>query len=166
MASKRVREQKQVLDRLVRTSEFDDEEPSIDERVVYDEAIRNFLSRGPELLDEATPFLWDYYRSFVSAFNEAERATYGIPEIPTTSDIWDHVEFRHAPSMTLGEHRLEPARSYISFEGDVSWEPEHGLQLVFEHGERVCKVGPYDGHNTVAHATGDESLIGVVFKYR
>jgi hypothetical protein len=51
---------------------------------------------------------------------------------------------------------------YLSFEGEVSREPEHGLQLVHEDGQRVCKVGPYDGHVTVAHAHGDPSLLGVV----
>lgn len=46
----------------------------------------------------------------------------------------------------------------------MSWEPEHGLQLVFENGLTVCKVGPYDGHNTNAHAYADASLLNVVFK--
>jgi hypothetical protein len=59
-----------------------------------------------------------------------------------------------------------PELSYISFEGEVTWEPEHGLQLVFEHGRRVCKVGPYDGHHTKGHAYGDPALIDVVFKLR
>ena len=52
----------------------------------------------------------------------------------------------------------------MSFEGEVSWEREHGLQLVIEEGARVCKVGPYDGHVTMAHAYGDPSLLGVIFK--
>jgi len=54
-------------------------------------------------------------------------------------------------------------RSYLSFEGEVSWEPEHELQLVYEDGQRVCKVRQYDGHVTVADAYGDPSLLGVVF---
>lgn len=60
------------------------------------------------------------------------------------------------------EAPLAPGRSYLSFEGEVSWEPEHSLQLVFEDGWRVCKVSPYDGHVTVADAYGDSSLLGVV----
>lgn len=131
---------------------------------MLEEAIRNFINRGPELLDEATASLWAYYGSFASAFSSAEREEYGIPEIPASADIWEEVEFRWPPSVHLGGGRLEPGRSYISFEGEVSWEPEHGLQLVFEHGLSVCKVGPYDGHCTVARAYGDESLLGVLFK--
>ena len=88
-----------------------------------------------------------------------------MPTIDESADIWEHVEIRFAPSFTLGGGRFAPAPSYISFEGEVSWEIEHGLQLVFEHGRRVCKVGPFDGHDTNAHAYGDESLLGVVFKW-
>jgi hypothetical protein len=36
------------------------------------------------------------------------------------------------------------------------------MQLVFEDGQRVCKVSPCDGHVTVAHAYGDSSLLGVI----
>ncbi|MBO0834789.1 MAG: hypothetical protein J2P28_04615 [Actinobacteria bacterium] len=57
-----------------------------------------------------------------------------------------------------------PGRSYLSFEGEVSWEPEHGMQLVYEDGQRLCKVSQYDGHVTVAHALGDPSLLGVIFR--
>lgn len=46
----------------------------------------------------------------------------------------------------------------------MSWEPEHGLQLVVEDGLRVCKVGPYDGHVTQALASGDPGLLGVVYR--
>lgn len=56
-----------------------------------------------------------------------------------------------------------PGHSYLSLEGEVSWEPERGLQLVFEDGQRVCRVSQYDGHVTVAHAYGDPSLLGTVF---
>ena len=89
---------------------------------------------------------------------------YGIPDIQPKSDIWDQVDFRSPPEIRRGGTPLEPAPAYLSFEGEVSWEPEHGLQLVFEHGQRVCKVGPYDGHNTNAHAFADLSLIDVIFK--
>jgi hypothetical protein len=85
-------------------------------------------------------------------------------EIPDSADIWEHVQFRHPPQWRLGGGPLAPGRSYLSFEGEVSWEPEHGLQLVFEDGQHVCKVSPYDGHVTVAHAYGDSSLLGVVVR--
>ncbi len=108
--------------------------------------------------------MWAYYSSVASAFSPAEREDYGIPEIPASADIWSEAEFQLPPTLGFGRGALEPGRSYLSFEGEVSWEPEHGLQLVFEHGLSVCKVGPYDGHYTNAHAYGDASLLDVVFK--
>ena len=39
---------------------------------------------------------------------------------------------------------------YVNFEGEVPWEPEHGLQLVFDATGAVCRVGPYTGHLTVS----------------
>lgn len=59
---------------------------------------------------------------------------------------------------------LAPARSYLSIEGEVSWEPEHGIQVVLAEGSRLCKVGPSDGHMTNAHAWADPALLDVIFK--
>lgn len=69
-----------------------------------------------------------------------------------------------APEVTLGGSAHTPARCYFSFEGDVPWEHEHGLQLVIEDGRRVCQLGPYDGHLTNAAAFADASLLPVVVK--
>ena len=164
MPTTRVIELKQILDGLARMRDPENE-PSPEDQPLFDEAVANFLRGGPLLLDEATEFMWAYYRSVASQFGPTERASYGIPELAPGSDIWDQVEFpSNPPTLRRGGTRLEPGPSYISFEGEVTWEPEHGLQLVFEHGLRVCKVGPFDDHNTNAHAFGDESLIDVVFK--
>ncbi|WP_394298793.1 DUF6985 domain-containing protein [Allosalinactinospora lopnorensis] len=65
------------------------------------------------------------------------------PEIPDSADIWEHVQFHHPPEWRLGGGPLTPGRSYLSFGGEVSWEPEHGLQLVYEDGRRVCKASRY-----------------------
>jgi hypothetical protein len=110
----------------------------------------------------ATPFLWEYYRS-ESVLDREEGDEWAIAKLDDTADIWEHVRIELPPTICEGGTMLEPARSYISFEGSVDWEQEHGLQLVFEEGLRVCKVGPYDGHVTNAHAFDDPSLLGVVF---
>jgi hypothetical protein len=162
MASDRVRELKALLDRLVERAEFDGE-PTAENQILRREAIGGFVGGGAHLLDDATPFIWAYYRSTAARFTPDERIRYGIPEIPDSADIWEHVQFLHPPEWRLGDGALAPGRSYLSFEGEVSWEPEHGLQLVYEDGQRVCKVSQYDGHVTVAHSHGDPSLLGVVF---
>ncbi len=157
MISPLIRELKATLDRLVETPQFVDEWTA-DQAKVFAKAAANFKRSSLDVLAAATPFLRMYY--------EASRGQIaaGAPPIPVDADIWKHVAFVHGPEFGIGGTRLEPGRSYISFEGEVTWEPEHGLQLVFEHGLRVCKVGPYDGHFTNAHAYGDESLLGTVFR--
>ncbi len=161
--TRRVEELKNALDGLV-VQALHAIEAENDHHPVLAEACDNFLKRGPELLDEATPYLWDYYRSVADDFSATQRRDLGIPELSPSTDIWDEVTFDFLPAIETGGVRYEPGLSYISFEGEVSWEREHGLQLVIEHGERVCKVGPYDGHHTNAHAYGDESLYGVIFR--
>jgi hypothetical protein len=107
--------------------------------------------------------MWASYKAFKAKFSPEDRLDYGTPENPNSADIWEQVQFQHPPEWLLCDGPLMPGRSYLSFEGEVSWEPEHGLQLVYEDGRRVCKVSPYDGHVTIAHANGDASLRGVVF---
>jgi hypothetical protein len=162
MASDRVRDLKALLDQLAENADWDDT-AAAENLALRSEAIGRFIAGGVQLLDEATPFLWEYYRDAAAEFTSEERARYGIPEIPASADIWEHVQFVHAPEWCPGGGPLMPGRSYLSFEGEVPWEPEHGLQLVFEDGQRVCKVSQYDGHVTVAHACGDASRLGVVF---
>jgi hypothetical protein len=132
--------------------------------VLIDEAIHNFRAAGPELLDEATPYLWEYYRSVASQFDEDEWDEHGIPELDADADIWAEVHLIEPPCIVLGGDPLAPAPTYISFEGEVSWEPDHGLELVVEHGRSICKVGPYDGHSTNAMAYDDATLLGVIFR--
>jgi hypothetical protein len=162
VASMRVRDLKVILDRLAEQAESS-AEPTAEDQILRAEAIAAFIVGRPELLDEATPFLWEYYRYTAAEFTPEQRVRYGIPEIPDSADIWEHVEFRNIPEWRVGGGPLSPGRSYLSFEGEVSWEPEHGLQLVCEDGRRVCKVSEYDGHVTVAHAYGDQSLLGVIY---
>jgi len=167
MASERVVALKQELDELSLEWEPSTGEMTDEEEAVFEEAAANFRAAGPELLDEATPHLWAYYRKERGRSSAEEREEWEIPELDEADGadaIWDHVSLELAPMLTIGgEDAFEPAPSYLSFEGNVPWEPEHGLQLVFEHGLRLGKLGPCDGHNTNAYAYDDESLLGVVF---
>lgn len=128
-----------------------------------EQAAENFRAAGPELLATATPYLWEYYRATAAEFTREQCVAYGIPLLDPGTDIWSQVTLTNPPSIELGRPPHSPAPAYISFEGEVSWEPEHGLQLVVEDGRHVCKVGPYDGHVTNAHASGDLARLGVVF---
>lgn len=152
------------LDRLLATPDLDDRDLTPEHLQAFDEASRAFLAAGPDLLDQATEHLWAYYRDTAGEYSPADWEVHGIPALDHEADIWAHVTITNAPALTPGGTALEPGRAYISFEGEVTWEDEHGLQLVFEDGRAVCKVGPYDGHVTNAHAHGDEALLGTVYK--
>ena len=120
MASDRVRDLKALLDRLAERAEFDGE-PTAEDRILRGEAIGGFIASGAQLLDEAIPFMWAYYRSTVAEFTPEEGVRYEMPEIPDSADIWEHVQFRHPPEWRLGGGPLTPGRSYLSFEGEISW---------------------------------------------
>ena len=151
------------LDRLLDDSVLDDEFTPEDLAAV-DEAKRRFRDAGPGLLARITADLWAYYTATADEFTPQQRLDYGIPELPASADIWAEVNVTAPPEITVGQPPHAPGRCYVSFEGEVSWEPEHGLQLVVEDGRRVCKVGPYDGHVTNAAAFNDLSLLNVVFR--
>ena len=155
---------KSTLDALMDAADPLDAVFSEEQELAWVEAARNFLGSGPELLAEATPYLWEYYRATVAEYTPEQCKEYGIPLLKPSTDIWTQVSITTPPCIEMGRPPLSPARVYISFEGEVSWEPEHGLQLVVEDGLRICKVGPYDGHVTNAHAFGDIALLRVVFK--
>ncbi|MEZ4375938.1 MAG: hypothetical protein R3B07_34350 [Polyangiaceae bacterium] len=157
----RVKDLKARLDTLIDNAEYH-ADPS--DLPVLREAVANFKLAGPELLDEATEPLFAYYRTIHDCFSAEERAEYDFPKIARPEDVWDHVEFNHPPHLDTGDGEYSPARSYIDFEGGVSWEIEHGLELVIEEGVRVCRVGPYDGHLTNAHAFAALSLLGVIYR--
>lgn len=63
-----------------------------------------------------------------------------------TRTFWGYVQITVPPMVEAGGDPLEPAASYLSFEGEVPWEPEHGLELVFEDGRRI-------GRSVLATAT-------------
>lgn len=115
-------------------------------------------------MDQATPYLWAYYRATVAGFSPQECADHGIPLLAADVDIWTQVSIVHPPSVAPGGGPLEPAAAYVSFEGEVTWEPEHGLQLVLKDSNAVCKVGPYDGHLTNGHAWGDPLLVDAIHR--
>ena len=152
------------LDRLIAAPDRQDGEFTPEQLRAFDAASRAFLAAGPELLDQATEHLWAYYRDTANEYDAADREGYGIPVLDEAADIWAEVTITDPPTLTPGGDPLEPGEAYVSFEGGVTWEAEHGLQLVFEDGRAVCKVGPYDGHVTNAYAYDDSSLLGTVYK--
>ena len=133
-------------------------------------AVANLCAAGPELLESATEHVFRYYSDIVEFFDAEEREAYGIPEIESPSEVWQHVQLGRTPGVSTtvgnGSEYLHRDVAYVKFECECAWEREHGLCLVFIDGERLGRVSSYDGHPTWAHAYADASLLDVIYHPR
>jgi len=132
-----------------------DDDPNKDD---FHAAIANFLSLLPAALKETEPHIFRYYKRFA---DEVEPDESDLAPIASPAEIWDHIRFDEEPLVTRRSYGDEGV--YISLECECSWEPEHGLQIVFQHGLRVNKIGQYDGHLSNADAYDDEELEDVIY---
>ena len=75
--------------------------------------------------------------------------------MPALENIWEHA----SPTLILigeldaGAYAAGPT-TFVQIEGEVAWEPEHGLVMSWADGRRLVRVGPFDGHPTNGHASG------------
>lgn len=147
-----------LLDRIEEQPEFVSASPA--EQDLFREATAALRAGGAERLDQATPHLWAYYQFMVAEIGPGGT---GLPDIRAAQDVWEHVELPRVPAPALGRRPLAPSPCYLVFEGEVAWEVEHGLILVFDHSATLRRVDEYDGHLTLASALRDPSLLDVVF---
>lgn len=124
----------------------------------FHQAIRNFLSADLKVLEDAEPYIFQYYERCQGYFELDDDE---VVKISSPSDIWPHIWLGREPVVT--RRAYGDKGFYISLECNCAWEPEHGLQIVFKNGLKVNKVGPFDGHVTNSDAFADESLENVVF---
>jgi len=123
------------------------DDPAADPDVVVP-AMRRFLELTPSAAAEATPYVWAYYQDCVS--------TGWAPDvvIARPDDVWQHVRM---PDEFLV--LVDDDVAYVSLECGCDWEVEHGLNLVFRDGDRISKVGQYDGH--LHHVDRDQVYPGI-----
>ncbi|TCJ11613.1 hypothetical protein EZJ19_15185 [Parasulfuritortus cantonensis] len=133
-----------------------DEDPAKDD---FHTAIANLLSSPRSVLAEAEPYVFAYYQDVNSNWDPSDEEHVAMH---SPSEVWDHVQLGTEPIVSrrsYGDRGI-----YVSLECNCDWEPEHGLQIVFRNGNKVCKVGPYDGHLTNADAYADPALEDVVYR--
>lgn len=121
-------------------------------------AIANFLAVNPDVLKQAEPHIFRYYQDCAEHWDEDDRPV----TIKNAANVWKHVRLGNKPMVTRrsgGDRKI-----YVSLECGCDWEEEHGLQIVFKNGQKVNKVGPYDGHLTNSDAYADRSLENVVYR--
>ena len=105
-------------------------------------AIENFLAASPEILEAVKDDLFAYYTDYAAAVGIEDWDDF--EPIESADDVWSRVDLGDEPHVV---RESSNGKIYISLECNCDWEEEHGLQLVFEEGRRVSKLGEYDGHN-------------------
>ena len=124
----------------------------------FHKSIRNFLSIDQSVLHAVENEVYRYYKDCFDAFGKEEP---DFPVIAKPHDVWVHVKLGCEP---IFSRRNDDKRVYASLECSCDWEIEHGLQIVFQDGMKVNKVGPYDGHLTNSDAYADDSLENVIYR--
>ena len=121
-------------------------------------AMRNFLSIDRKALALVENQVYRYYEDCNENFDVEDE---DYVEINEPKDVWRFVEFGNAAAVSRrssGDRKV-----YVSLECSCEWEQEHGLQIVFQEGLRVNKIGPFDGHLTNSDAYADPTLEDVIY---
>ncbi|MDP1895738.1 MAG: hypothetical protein Q8K87_16615 [Hydrogenophaga sp.] len=133
-----------------------DEDPNNAE---YRVAIENLLSATPSVLKEVEGLIYQYYLDVRSYYPENYE---DFPRIASADEVWSLIQLGSEP--IVSRRGYGDLGVYVSLECNCDWEPEHGLQIVFKDGNKVCKVGPYDGHLTNSDAFADQTLEHVIYR--
>lgn len=141
--------------------------PSPDELQLMSHALENLVAAGPELRDQATPYVVQYYRNVREMFSDEDCEEYGIPLAIADEDIWDHVTLQSAidiqTNVGSASKNRHPDSAYVVFEGNCTWEEEHGLLLSYLNGNQLARVSDFDGHPTKAAAFNNADMLDEVF---
>ena len=107
-------------------------------------AFKRFLSLTAEQRRSDARHLLAYCKMIVYAVGEDALEDMGGSEPGASLIFFDKLE--------AGKYASKPT-IYVQIEGNVDWEPEHGLQMSWAEGDRLVKVSAFDGHPTNAHAS-------------
>ena len=100
------------------------------------EALRNFMELTPEDLKVAEPHLFAEFKQCEAAIDP----TCLDVVISDSSEVWGELEFRSVNLMKPDD------KVYVQLAAECSWDPEHGIQLIFRNGKHLTRVSEQDGH--------------------
>lgn len=110
-------------------------------------AVRNFLALGPQDRRAATLYVFENYQRNAADWGlESD-----VPRLRTPDDVWPCV---HPAEIRVSRRHRRDQGIYVQANAECAWEPEHGLQLVYRHGNVFCRVSEQDGHLTHTDALG------------
>lgn len=109
-------------------------------------AVTSFLALPTDTRDKAAPYVFESYRQVMDAVGPADAG----PDITAPAEVWRHVR----PTGVHVKRRSRDGKVYVAVEAECTWEPEHGLQLVFRQGRELSRVSDQDDHLTYSDAYG------------
>ena len=127
-------------------------------------ALKNFLTLSNDQRMSDARHLLAYCKLMMDAVGEEEISEDLGGVQPTLENIWNFTKASHIffGKLDAGKYAAEKT-VYLQLEGNVAWEPEHGLQMSWANGNKLVKAGPFDGHPTNGHAYADPERDQYVF---
>ena len=124
------------------------------------EAILNLQNNKSIVSEEATDAL---YRYFLDNYSDSDINLFTGEKFERfeRDNIWNHVRIGdtvHILRRPYGDFAI-----YVSIESGCEWESEHGLELVLKNGEKITKLGPYNGHCTNNDAYDYEQFENTIY---
>ena len=122
----------------------------------FQEAYENFMMMSPEVLSQANKYIYAYYKNFTELVGENEFDF----SISSREDIWKHIQINE---IYITRRPYGNKAVYVNLAGSCEWEVEHGLQIVYLHGNKLARVSDQDGHLTWSDAYDDPKLEEVIY---
>jgi hypothetical protein len=116
-----------LLPFIIETEEVD----LVSSRESIESAVTNFLALNADRRSGITELVYRNYEHYREVWDPPP------PEVKDPSDVWMYIY----PGEVFVTQGLEDKDFYIKISGDCEWEPEHGLEMVFKHGDQVVSVG-------------------------
>jgi len=93
-------------------------------------AVANFLAMNASQREGITEFV---YKSNFEFYREES----DYLEVKDPSDLWRYIY----PDEVFVKQKLEDKDFYIQVSGECEWDHEHGLEMVFKHGDQIVSAG-------------------------
>lgn len=117
--------------------------------------LRSFLALGANDQHRDARHLLAYCKLTVEAVGPEVLEEMGN-EMPTLETIGEFVKPKFLSFTAVDAGKYVSQRTvFATIEGNVEWEPEHGLQMSWADGNTLVKVGEFTGHPTNGMTTAD-----------
>ena len=113
----------------------------------FSKALGLFMGLTPESLLEATPYLYAEFKDYESSVDPSYLDTVVSRDL----DIWNELDFT---CVNVVRRRYGDRGVYVQLAAECSWDPEHGIQLIYREGSSLSRVSEQDGHYTHCDAFG------------